>query len=309
MADDSGELASKKISIEPTASLKKKDSTISTFTPDLGDDLIRTQINLQPDKEEIEKSDRSPWEDELADELPESMVSSAEILFSEGLLPQAKRLARAALLRDSGLIQAKKLLQKIDEKEVQELFRSEKLKVSKAPTVSPWMSLERAEKERKALFDFLKISESDSVVLQHEEELAFTDFLVKTYSSATPAQHLDLGLALMEMELFRWARDQFQAARREETLEALANCLIGQCYVLANQPYDALQELEPVALRGGLKEEEKLEVFYWIARAYEALGRPKDAILWYDNVHAVKPDYRDEVDRRALCVRKHSSSS
>lgn|GEM_PF-5700879 len=280
-----------------------KENTLSTFTPDLGDDLVITKMSLRPERQEFE---------EKFDESAESLISSAEILLREGLHAQAKKVARAALIKDPSLIQARKLLATIEEIELKELFAKEKSKRNsalKATAPSPWFSLEAAERERAALFNFLNIEEEKTVEIPPQEQEAFTRFLVDTYSSAPASSHVDLGIALAEMGLWTWAFDQMRSARRDSEWEVRATCLLGNLMVLANQPYDALIELEPLTVRGDLNDEEKLEAGYWIARAYEALAKMQPAIMWYESIHETKPDYRDVLERLSLCVRKLSSSS
>jgi tetratricopeptide (TPR) repeat protein len=109
--------------------------------------------------------------------------------------------------------------------------------------------------------------------------------------------HYDLGVAFKEMGLLDEAIGEFQKALRASegrlrTSEALGSCFFekGQYSVAATVMRRAI-ESDP----GG--DEEKIGLLYWVGRCEEELGRPSEALSYYQRVFAVDIGFQDVRDR------------
>ena len=109
--------------------------------------------------------------------------------------------------------------------------------------------------------------------------------------------HYDLGIAFKEMGLRDEAIAEFQKALRGaegrlRTSEALGTCFFekGQ-YTVAATVLRRAVETDPSG------EEAKISLLYWLGRCEEEMGRPAEALNYYQRVFAVEIGFQDVSER------------
>jgi tetratricopeptide (TPR) repeat protein len=105
--------------------------------------------------------------------------------------------------------------------------------------------------------------------------------------------HFDLGVAYKEMGLIDDAIAEFEIARESPEREAIAQTMIGHCYMQGGQSTDAIN-----AFKRGLYAEhktttEELDLYYELGNAYLSLSDPKEALYYFQKVAKRSPDFRD----------------
>jgi hypothetical protein len=116
------------------------------------------------------------------------------------------------------------------------------------------------------------------------------------------ADHLEVGIACMEMGMFEAALHEFGAAKRGETsFGAAVVPLEAQALLSLQQPFRALDLIESVVGDPDLKDITldplRVELQYWAARSCEALGRDAEAVAWLRLVIEAAPGHRDSGQR------------
>ncbi|MEX2467611.1 MAG: tetratricopeptide repeat protein [Gemmatimonadota bacterium] len=113
--------------------------------------------------------------------------------------------------------------------------------------------------------------------------------------------HHDLGTAYKEMGLLDEAISEFQAALRASVDHLPTYELMGQTFLEMGKHEAAVKSLER-ALKAPTKVEDDLVgIYYYLARAYEHLGRNASAVEFYDRVFSLDINFADVTERlRAL---------
>ena len=120
--------------------------------------------------------------------------------------------------------------------------------------------------------------------------------------------HYDLGLAFKEMGLIDEAIAEFQVALRGGANPLATLELLGQCFVERAQYAVAERVLERALRLPGVSEVDLVGVLYHLARAEEALGRPREAVEHYERVLSVDIRFRDTT-RRIEALRAASGAA
>ena len=109
--------------------------------------------------------------------------------------------------------------------------------------------------------------------------------------------HYDLGVAFKEMGLVDEAIAEFQKALRAppgrlRTAEALGSCFFEKKqYSVAATVMRRAVETDPAG------DEAKIALLYWLGRCDEEMGRPPDALAWFQRVFALDIRFADVADR------------
>ena len=125
-------------------------------------------------------------------------------------------------------------------------------------------------------------------------------FRTKVAENVTPedaGDHYDLGLAFKEMGLIDEAIAEFQTALAggAERLKVLEE--LGQCFVQKGQHTVAAKVFERALELPDAEAPDLLGVYYHLGRCYEALERPGDARVIYEEVLAIDDGFADVADR------------
>ena len=105
--------------------------------------------------------------------------------------------------------------------------------------------------------------------------------------------HYDLAMAYREMGLHDHAVESFRMALAHPGLTHRAAEMLGRCMLDQGRFEEAAAELAAAIERPGLDVEGMLGLRYLLGLAYEAAGRPKDALAELERVFAEQPNYHD----------------
>lgn len=273
-------------------------------TVDLGDDLLKTKTTLSPPTQKTVQP--------LKKETAKDWIESAKILMSEGIYNEAKKNLRRVLFEDPQNPVALKLLDQIQDIEVQKLLSEEgqstfQRRRSGDDQRDPGEVLEQ-------LIDYLDIdlyfeSGGEKAFKNKETEEEFKKWISHFPKGASSKDHLDMGVAFIEMELYEYAIKEFEKVRADDPLSKEAKSLKALAFILNNEPFYALLELDALLQNNTVKNEDKIDWAYLKARAHEGLKNYEQAVSWYNTVHEVEPGYRDSFERLKRCEKILSLSS
>ena len=105
--------------------------------------------------------------------------------------------------------------------------------------------------------------------------------------------HYDLAMAYREMGLLDHAVESFRMAVPHPGLSQRATEMLGRCMLDQGRFDEAAAELAAGLELPGLDAEGSLSLRYLLALAYEAAGRPREALAELEKVFAVQPNYHD----------------
>jgi len=109
--------------------------------------------------------------------------------------------------------------------------------------------------------------------------------------------HYDLGTAYKEMGLLEEAISAFQAALRASSEYLPTYEVMGQTFIEMGQPDAAVKTLQrALQIKSGV-EDEFVGIYYYLARAYEALDRKDSAVEYYDRVFSLDINFADVTER------------
>lgn len=111
--------------------------------------------------------------------------------------------------------------------------------------------------------------------------------------------HYDLGIAFAEMGLMDEAIGSFQKAQRGPDQRIRASEAIGQCFLDKGDAAVAMAVLNKLLHEPGMSDARLVGVLYLLGRASEALGRPAEAVTYFQRVLAVHIGFRDAAGRLA----------
>ncbi|HUF76098.1 MAG TPA: tetratricopeptide repeat protein [Longimicrobiales bacterium] len=109
--------------------------------------------------------------------------------------------------------------------------------------------------------------------------------------------HHDLGTAYKEMGLLQEAISAFQAALRASPDHLPTYEMMGQTFIEMGQPDAAVRTLQrALKIHSGI-EDEFVGIYYYLARAYEALDNKDSAVEFYDRVFSLDINFADVTER------------
>ena len=231
-------------------------------------------------------------------------VESARILFQEGLFEEAKKKLFRILSHKPGYPPAKKLLTQIEDVEMKDLFVEGRPSRSRGKTPKP----ENPDQVIEALERDLGLGSSS---LGQGEEERWSAVSVKK-EKFTPQEHLDLGIAFIEMECYADALRELLRAEKQIRIEqtflgevgVTVVSLIAQCMIPLGRAFEAKSYLEPVLIEPDLKHEDKLCLYYAMAMVELALDSKESALGWFKQVAHIDPDFRDAQMQIRLLIHK-----
>jgi tetratricopeptide (TPR) repeat protein len=105
--------------------------------------------------------------------------------------------------------------------------------------------------------------------------------------------HYDLAMAYREMGLLDHAVESFRMALANPALAHRAAEMLGRCMLDQGRFDEAAAELQSALEQPGLDAEGVLGLRYLLGLAYEAAGRPREALAELERVFAEQPNYHD----------------
>lgn len=217
------------------------------------------------------------------------MIQNAEILISEGLFDEAKRLLRKVLIQDANHSLARKMQENLQELELKKIFSDSENEKTES---------EQEEDDIEAIIQKLShdLHLEDLSLFQDQEEIQnFCCSLEKKLSCELPQAWVDLGIAFLEMELYSISVRLFAGAcqRGEQSAVPLLACAL----LAVGKPLQALSEIQPLLKDLEIPKAQKIELYYWMGRCYEKIGKTALGVQYYQFIFETEPNYRD-VERR-----------
>ena len=276
-------------------------------TMDLGDDLLE-------EKTAAFTFTAKEVQSQLNKNVPD-LLEAAKILITEGLVEDAKKIFRQVLILDPDSLIARSKLEEIYKVEIENLLKQQ----------NPIPSMRQAHQSDEAQFD------SESLIRKLDEDLelgvtpseisegrsnqvfffenleamdAYCEKVQQKLSQASVQDWIDLGVAYLEMglvsvaaRLFSVACRRTQSSPENDAMQLSAICLFALSLIFSGRPQEALSQLQPHLLSSEIPPENKIELFYLMGRAYEALKKDDLAHFYYRQVYSANSHYRD-IDRR-----------
>lgn len=111
------------------------------------------------------------------------------------------------------------------------------------------------------------------------------------------ASHYDLGIAYREMGLVNEAISEFQIASRgkEEAIKSFE--MLGQCFIDKGEIEIAIRQFKRGLVVEGHREDEYIGLYYHLGQAYEAQGKPEEALKNYENTYVIDIGFADVGER------------
>jgi tetratricopeptide (TPR) repeat protein len=125
----------------------------------------------------------------------------------------------------------------------------------------------------------------------------FKEKVSENIDSGDVRANYDLGTAYKEMGLLEEAIGAFQSALRASASHLPTYELMGQTFIEMGEPEAAVKTLQrALQVKGGV-EDEFVGIYYYLARAYEALDKKESAVEFYDRVFSLDINFADVTER------------
>ena len=103
----------------------------------------------------------------------------------------------------------------------------------------------------------------------------------------------ELGTLNFQADNYELAIEQFQVTQANPNLKIKSTLMLGKCF-LAKKLYDiAIERLKSVNEKLPTMNDDKKEVLYTLAQAYEEQGQTQEAVSLYKQIYAKDIGYRD----------------
>ncbi|MBC7387467.1 MAG: hypothetical protein H7301_15055 [Cryobacterium sp.] len=302
----------------------KTDEPHSGTRIDLGDDLLHTRtiehrVGSPGQTDEVSntrKPERSESGDSGVDPIVDSveeLLVNAKILIGENFLDEAKTTLRRILRREPGNLTARDRLDEVQKIEIKRL-----LGPAESARGSRSLLSAKVEASREVTLAFLERDIGPSLdpqtqIFPNEEDLSeFLRNLDGLAEGSASEDHLDLGIAFLEMELPEVAIHQFKTAIRKAADPRKARALLATALLARGKAYEAVTELDLLVSDPDATAEEKIDYGYLSGQAQEMLGNFALAAHWYRAVVGIEAEYRDANERLLSnlkkCEKNQSSS-
>ena len=125
----------------------------------------------------------------------------------------------------------------------------------------------------------------------------FKEKVSENIESGDVRSHYDLGTAYKEMGLLEEAVGAFQSALRASADHLPTYEIMGQTFMEMGEPEAAVKTLQrALQVKPGV-EDEFVGIYYYLARAHEALGQKESALEFYDRVFSLDINFADVTER------------
>jgi tetratricopeptide (TPR) repeat protein len=121
--------------------------------------------------------------------------------------------------------------------------------------------------------------------------------VAENFDATDVKAHHDLGTAYKEMGLLDEAIEEFQQALRASADHLPTYELLGQVFMDKGEPEAAVNTLKRALKKSDDVEDELVGIYYYLGRAHEELGKPAEAIEYYDKVFALDINFADVTER------------
>lgn len=122
---------------------------------------------------------------------------------------------------------------------------------------------------------------------------AFRSEVQKQVAEADAQSRYDLGITYRQMGLVDEAVAEFRLAARDPSFQLKAGDMLSRCHMERGDFTAAIGELEKVLGAGELPLDAELNFRYNLGLAFEASGRPEEALAQFEFVFETEPNYPD----------------
>jgi tetratricopeptide (TPR) repeat protein len=119
----------------------------------------------------------------------------------------------------------------------------------------------------------------------------------ETLPTGEGRDHYDLGMVYLEMKLWDAALDEFEQARRDESLSFRAGLALAECLLAKGDPRQALELLEKFEGEETQPDEERLRFELVKGEIHEALGNLTQALSHFENIHERQQSFGNVEER------------
>jgi tetratricopeptide (TPR) repeat protein len=126
---------------------------------------------------------------------------------------------------------------------------------------------------------------------------------VETQLSGDAQGHYDLAMAYREMGLVQQAIESFRLASKDVNFRQRCAEMIGHCLLAEGRFEEATHELSEALADASLSPESAIGIRFQLGLAYEAAGRPHEALTEFERVFEIQANY-PEVAQKIRGLRK-----
>ena len=258
---------------------------------DLGEDLLE-KTNTAIQDYSIDPSQGTVFDVEDA-------FRSAEILIEEDLFEDAKKLLRKILRKEPQYHRARRALEKLENQEIQSLL---------SPAQKSNTSKETSQLDHEGV---------EAIQNKLDQELGLNDIpnmpLKKNKVIGEKSIQSELDIVIAMIELGQWDQaiqasgEAVKKAQRELDENEALRVWISGVYLKAvsfffkNEDHHVLLEVASVTESAEVESQQKVPFVYLRARSYENLSKTKNALICYQQIIEIDPDYRDTRSRLQMC--------
>lgn len=219
---------------------------------------------------------------------PQDEVESAKILFQEGLVDEAKKTLFRVLSSVQNFSPAQKLLNEIQAKELEEIFKSSDGNAMKSGT--PQASIDRRAKARTPTLE--------TVLAELEEDLGFsiedklqspTSGVFSPLFGMSDRQRLDIAVGYFEMQCYEDALRELRLVPATISVRML----IAKCLAAQGKLEESKLTLSSMLHSEELELFEKTALFYEYASIAYATGDIALARSYFEKILIMDPNYKD----------------
>ncbi len=125
----------------------------------------------------------------------------------------------------------------------------------------------------------------------------FKNGMGKQLSKEDSETHYNLGIAYMEMELYKEAEREFKLALKDPRLEFHCYTRLGICAMTEKNYDEAIGYYQKALKVEGHSEQERMGIMYELALAYESAGRFSEAEELFRKIYEMDPDFREVASK------------
>jgi tetratricopeptide (TPR) repeat protein len=295
--------------LEATASLRKKISPNETGT---------SVSSLSSTHTLGRRTDEGLYRSDEIDDISDAM-RSVQILISEDMIDDAKKVLHAILRKDPRYLPARQKLSEVREAELKRWLSGggipfvRKLpgavQAPQMPTVQEAQSiLDGLDRELGLGLSNAAVSEPDPVtglsLFESREAVEnYSRSIEAELDSLSPREKMDVGIGFYEMGLYPVSSRLFRAALRVGEAQGLPEIRLGASHLLAqtllshHEPFEAMIVIDPVINDEEVAPSDKIHFLYLLGLAYEQSGSKESARLCFRKIHEADPAYRDVLER------------
>ena len=275
--------------------------------PDLGDDLIEATASFsnsiaQPQKITSKEFGPSQGIKKITD--PHDSLKSAEILFSENLIEDAKKELHQLIIQFPDFLPAKKKLKELHELELKNIFshksQTQRRHQNLIFTQVPSDSVNALEKlDRDLNLNLMNLNLEKDFFKSEGNLKKFTNKLIKEQADSSLQNFIDLGIGFYEMEFYEVALTLFQWVKRKTQLGSELKIKISSRYlecislISLGRYFDASLEANSGINDLEMDEDEKTHFMYLLGVTHEKLGKIESALAIAERIYTINPFYRD----------------